>query len=208
MSGLTPQAAAAEPAAGSDEHDERALAVREGLTSLSVVLVWFGVAALIGAVVWWQVTPLAEYTRTADGGALDEEQLSKQFSSDGWFFVVAAVAGLVSGLLLVLLRRRNPVLMVVLVALGGAFATFVMVQVGLALGPGDPGKALATTAVGDTVPLRLRIEAHGLWFVWSIAALLGAIGALWITEARADAQAQRAAAYGPGDHQQWVRNQR
>lgn len=194
MSGLTPPGpgpwSPQLPLPGAYEPPPRApepsqSAVREALTSLSVVLAWFGVAAVIAAVVWWQVTPLAEFTRTADNATMDEEQLAKQFGTDGWFFVLAAVGGLVSGLLLVLLRRRNPVLMVVLVAIGGAFATLVMLQVGLLLGPSDPSSVLASTPVGAKVPLQLEPQAHGVWFVWSIAALVGAVIALWIAEARA-----------------------
>ena len=94
--------------------------MRDGLTSLSIVLAWFVTAALIGAVIWWQVTPLAEFTRTANNATMDEEQLAKQFSTDGWFITIAAAGGLLSGVLLVLLRRRNPVLMVLFLAVGGA----------------------------------------------------------------------------------------
>ena len=181
-------------------------ALRDWLTDVSVVLAWFGVAAVLGAVIWWQVTPLAEFTRTADNATMDEEQLSKQFGTDGWFFVIAAVGGLVSGLLLVSLRRRRPVLMVVLVALGGAFATFLMIEVGLLLGPSDPGSVLASTPVGGSVPLQLKLEAHGVWFVWSIAALVGGIIALWIAEARADDRPQNVAPHGSAPPQHWLPN--
>jgi hypothetical protein len=170
-------------------------AVRDGLASLSVVLAWFGVAAVIGAVIWWQVTPLAEFTRTKDNATMDEQQLSKQFGTDGWFWVIGSIGGLVSGVLLILLRRRNPILMVLLVAAGGAFATFVMLEVGLMLGPSNPGSVLASTPVGAKVPLQLEPTAHGVWFSWPIAALLGGIVALWITEARETASQQ--AAYDP-----------
>lgn len=166
-------------------------AIRDALTSVSVVVGWFAVAAVIAAVVWWQVTPLAEFTRTSNNATMDEEQLAKQFGTEGWFFVIAAVAGLVSGAVLVLLRRRNPVLMVVLVTLGGAFATLVMVELGLLLGPSDPASVLASTPVGGKVPLQLKLDAHGLWFIWSIAALVGAIIALWTVESREASRLQR-----------------
>ena len=85
---------------------------------------------------------------------MDEAQLAKQFGTDGWFWVVGSAAGLISGLVLVLLRRRNPILMVLLVTVGGAFATAVMLQLGLLLGPSDPSSVLAHTPVGDKVPLQ------------------------------------------------------
>lgn len=202
MSGLSadlpPPVTAWEPPTASPQEDPGA-AVRDGLTSLWLVLAWFGVAAVIAAVLWWQVTPLAAYTRTADNASMDEEQLAKQFSTDGWFIVIGAVAGLASGLMLLLLRRRNPILMVLLVAAGGVFATFVMLQVGLLLGPSDPGTVLRTDPppVGGKVPLQLKPEAHAVWFVWSVAALAGGILGLWITEARESARRQHAATQLP-----------
>ena len=181
------------PAVAPDDGPEAS--VRDGLTSLALVLAWFGVAAVVAALVWWQVTPLAAYIRTADNASMDEEQLAKQFSADGWFIVIGSVAGLASGLVLLLLRRRNPILMVLLVAAGGAFATYVMLQVGLVLGPSDPGTVLRTNPppVGGKVPLQLKPAAHAVWFVWSVASLAGGILGLWITEARETARRQHAA---------------
>jgi len=172
------------------------------------VVGWFAVAALIGAFVWWQVTPLAAFTRTANNATMDEEQLAKQFGADGWFFVIAAVGGLVSGLVLTLLRRRNPILVVLLLVLGAAFATFLMIEVGLLLGPSDPSSVLASTPVGGKVPLQLKVDAHGVWFVWPITSLVGGIIALWIAEARETGRQQHAAAYGYGQPEHLVPNPR
>ncbi|RNL79709.1 hypothetical protein EFL95_12160 [Nocardioides marmorisolisilvae] len=188
--------------------EDRNAAVRDGLTTLSVVVAWFAVAAFLGALVWWQVTPLAEYTRTRDNASMDEEQLAKQFGADGWFFVIAAVGGLVSGLVLGLLRRRNPILLVLLLGAGGALATFLMVQFGLMLGPNDPSTMFASTPVGGKVPLQLKVDAHGIWFLWPITALVGGIIALWITEARETSRLQHAAAYGYPGPAHAVQNQR
>ena len=56
--------------------------------------------------------------------------------------MIAAVGGLLSGVLLLIWRWRDPLLMVVLVALGGGLASWLMVHVGLALGPEDEVAAL------------------------------------------------------------------
>ncbi|RNL64986.1 hypothetical protein EFK50_03130 [Nocardioides marmoriginsengisoli] len=145
------------------------------LVDLSFVLAWFVVAGLIAAVIWWQVTPLAEYTRTTDNGTMDEQQLAVQVAADGWFFVVAAVGGAVSGLALMLLRFRAPVLMVVWIVAGSTLAWYLTKEIGLLLGPGDPNAALASVAVGDKVPLQLEYASKGLAFVWPTAALAGAL---------------------------------
>jgi hypothetical protein len=143
------------------------------------VLVWFAALGVVGALVWWQVTPLAEFTRTATNAEMGEEQLGRQVAADGWFVVIGGIGGLISGVVLLVWRRRDPVAMVVLVALGGLLAGWVMLEVGLWLGPQDPKHALAHVAVGAKVPMQLKPHASGVEFTWSIAALLGALGVIW-----------------------------
>lgn len=164
--------------------------LRPALGDAVVVAAWFAVLGLVGAVVWEMVTPLAAYTRTAENGTMGEEELARQFGATGWYVVVAAAGGVLSGLVLLLLRRRNPVLVVVLVALGGALATLVMVRVGLEIGPADPNAVLPSVDVGDEVPLRLRPEGSGVYLVWSIAALAGAMAALLFFESRDERSAR------------------
>jgi hypothetical protein len=149
-----------------------------------VVLAWFVVLGVIAAVVWWQLTPLAEYTRTADNASMDEEQLGVQVSADGWYITIAAAGGLLSGVALLALRRRDPLVMVVLVSLGALLCGWVMLQVGLWLGPPDPKSALHDAAVGTKVPLQLEPHARGVLLVWPMTALVGAIGVIWGTDER------------------------
>lgn len=146
---------------------------------VAAVVAWFVVAAVIGAVVWWQVTPLAEYTRTATSGQLDEEQLGRQVSADGWFFVIGTLGGLVSGVALLALRRRDPVATVVLVTLGGLLASWLMLRLGLWLGPASPKDVLPHVAVGHKVPMQLKTNATGVDLAWPLGALLGAVAMLW-----------------------------
>ena len=154
------------------------------LRDAGIVAGWFVVLGIVGALVWWQVTPLAEYTRTATNAEMGEEQLAVQVSADGWYFVIAAVGGLVSGVVLLAWRRRDPVAMVLLVTLGALLAAWVMLEVGLWLGPDDPRSALRHVAVGAKVPLQLKPHAHGVVTVWPIATLLGALGVIWVFDDR------------------------
>lgn len=168
------------PTPSAEERPVLAEQVRAAAVDAGVVVAWFVVLGVLGALLWWQVTPLAAYTRTSDNGILDEEQLGKQFASDGWFFTIAIAGGLLSGAVLAFWRRRDPVLTVVLLALGGALATFVMIQAGLVFGPADPTKVLPTVPVGAKVPLQLKTSAHTVWFAWSTGAMFGALAVLWI----------------------------
>lgn len=144
-----------------------------------LVVGWFGAAGVVGALVWWQVTPLAEFTRVETGQEMGEGQLGRLVAADGWFFVIAAVGGLLSGIALLSLRRRDPVVMVVLVAVASLGASWLMLRVGLWLGPPDPESVLSTVSSGETVPVQLELRARGVQYVWPVATLLGAIGVIW-----------------------------
>jgi hypothetical protein len=147
-----------------------------------IVLVWFAAAGALGAVVWWQVTTLPKVTKAGDSGTLAPEELVKQVQSDGWFFVVAAVGGLLSGVVLLLWRRRDPLSMVVLVALGGGLASWLMIHVGLVLGPGPVIGALRGLPEGAEVSTQLKLHASGVAWIWPVAAVLGALLELWILQ--------------------------
>lgn len=181
-----------------DQAERRRVLVQDALTSLGVVTAWFTAAGLLGALIWVEVTPLPGFTKILGNGTMDEEQLAKQFSANGWFLVIAVVGGLLSGLVLLLVRRHaQPVVMVMLVALGGGLATLLMVRCGLAWGPGDPNAALLKAEVGEVVPIRLEVDAKGVYFAWSAAALLGAALAQWLLDSRE----KRAAGFGYEDDQ-------
>lgn len=145
----------------------------------ALVLGLFLLAGVIGGLLWWQVTPLAEWTRTQENGSMDEEQLSRLISVDGWFFVIAGVGGLLSGFTMAIWRKRDPVLMVVLTFAGACLATLVMYLVGHSLGPGDVQEALNRANEGDRVPVRLEPQARGVHAIWPLASLFGVLAVLW-----------------------------
>jgi hypothetical protein len=165
--------------------------------SASIVFAWFAVAAVLGALIWDKVTTLPAFTRVATTGSMDEEQLSHQFSISGWFLVIAVVGGLVSGIVLVLLRRKNPIAVVLVVAVGSALATWVMLQVGLALGPDNPNAALATATFGQKVPVQLKPDVNAVYYAWTIAALFGSIFSLWILETTVNSRQRKAPTSSP-----------
>lgn len=155
-------------------------ALVSGAEDALVVAVWFAVMGVLGAVVWWQVTALPLVTKSGDSATLAPEELIKQVGIDGWFFVVAATGGLLSGVVLMAWRHRDPLLMVVLVALGGGIAAWLMIHLGLALGPEKELTALRAVADGGRVSMRLKLHAPGMAYVWSIASLLGSAIYLWV----------------------------
>ena len=162
-----------------------------------VVAIWFAVAGLVGALVWWQVTALPEVTKTGDAAVRAPEELVKQVSIDGWFFVIAAVGGLISGVSVLIWRWRDPLLMVVLVALGGALASWLMIHVGLILGPENEIDSLRGMKDGAHVPMQLKLHAAGMFWVWSIFAVLGSILYVWVLRKPEGTLASHAARNNP-----------
>jgi xanthosine utilization system XapX-like protein len=168
------------------------------LRDVGIAVALFALLGVLGALVWWQVTPLAEFTRTADNATMDEEQLGIQVASDGWFFVIAVCGGVAAGIVFAAWRHARPVLAVVLVALGGLLATAVMTWLGRTLGPPDPDTVIRSARVGAHIPMQLETHARGLRYVWSIAALLGAVGVLWGTDRQPQCVQQPETDHAPG----------
>lgn len=155
-------------------------AVVAGAVDVLAAAIWFAVAGLVGAVVWWQATTLPRVTKVGDAATLAPEEVTKQVGIDGWFFVIAAVGGLLSGLVLLMWRRRDPLFMVVLVALGGGLASWLMIRVGLTLGPEPEVVALRGLEEGARVPMQLKLHASGIAWIWSVFAVLGSIVYVWV----------------------------
>jgi hypothetical protein len=145
-------------------------------------------AGLLCGLVWSQVVSPPEFTKLSRGGAMGEDQLSRQFGADGWYVVIAGLVGLAAGAALTAWRSRDPLLTSGLVLLGSVVAAAVMAWVGHLLGPGDPRAALASATVGARVPEALSVGTHPLWplagylkdtatiyLSWPVGALAGSL---------------------------------
>lgn len=147
---------------------------------VGVVFAVFAVLGLLGALLWRWLTPLPYYVKVGSGGSMAPEVMTRQVGIDGWFFVIALVLGLLAGAVLTWWARREPVLTVLAIVLGAAVASFVMVHLGRALGPGDVAQALARAKPGAHVPVPLQVHATGVIYVWMIAGAFGALAQLFI----------------------------
>jgi len=165
------------------EHPTRAPAssrIVPALLDVLVVAVWFAAAGLVGGWVWAHVVSFPQVAKEGNNATVASEELAKQVGMDGWFFVIALVGGLLSGVLLLVWRHRDPILTVVLVTLGGGLASWLMIQAGDAFGPDEPVAALRTLPEGAHVSEQLVLHAHGVAWVWPIAAAFGAMLYLWV----------------------------
>ena len=146
--------------------------------AVAVLGVYLALGVVTG-VLWWLLVEPAVFVVGPDGGlGMGEDQLSLQFRDEGWYAVVAGVAGLVSGAVVTWWRDRDPLLTVFLVLAGAVAAAAVMALVGGVLGPPDPA-SLTGLRPGETVPAALRLDAVAAYLVWPILALVGALLVLW-----------------------------
>ncbi len=142
------------------------------------VLVVLGGLLLLGVVcgvLWWLLVDPAAYTKTRRGGVMSENELSRRFSADGMYVVIAVVAGLVAGIVLTWWRARDPLLTSVLLVVGSGLAAAAMWLVGHQLGPGDTAAALRAAKLGAHVPERLDVHAWTAYLAWPVAVLAGAL---------------------------------
>jgi hypothetical protein len=168
------------PAHDPEPGSSRGSRLRSVLVDALVVTVWFTVAGILGAVAWWQLSDLPQVTKSGNAATLSPEELTTQVSADGWYFVIAAVGGLLSGVVLLAWRRRDPLLMVVLVVLGAGLAAWLMLRIGLALGPEKELAALKNARDGTQVSEQLKLRATGVVWIWPLAASFGALVYLWV----------------------------
>jgi hypothetical protein len=140
-------------AAGRSRPGRDAVLVIGGLLVLGVVC----------GLVWSRVVTPAEFTKVANGGAMGEDQLSRQFGADGWYVVIALVAGLLAGACLTWWRSRDALVLSGLLVAGSVVAAAAMALTGHLLGPGDPKVALAAAKVGARVPESLGVGMRPWW---------------------------------------------
>jgi len=137
------------------------------------------VLGVASGILWWLLVDPPTFTKVGQGGSMGELQLGQRFDGDGWYAVIAAVAGLFTGALLTWWRSRDFVMTTMLLLLGAAVAASVMAAVGRLLGPGDPDVALAAAKLGEKVPEQLTVTVPATYLVWPIAVLIGALMVLW-----------------------------
>lgn len=154
--------------------------VRSGARAdLVAVLGVYLLLGILAGVVWWLLVHPAAYTKLQGGGEMSETQLGREFDADGWYTVIALVAGLLSGLALTWWRSRDHLLTTVLVAVGSVLAAAVSALTGRLLGPGSTEAALKVARVGADVPVPLAVAGWVPYLVWPIAAMAGSLLVLW-----------------------------
>lgn len=143
------------------------------LRQVLLVILGFALVGVLAGAVWeWVWTPP---TGVALGKEflLDGDGLRSDFSSTALYVVVASLAGLLLGVLVAVLAPRHELLTLVAVAVGSVLAAWLMLRVGVLLGPPDPGPL--ARAAEDYTPLvdELRVSGRSPFVAFPGGALLG-----------------------------------
>lgn len=161
---LTVSAPSARRAIPTAVHRRRSHSARAGLVTAAV--------GLPAGLVWWLVAPRAALIVTAGGGVFPHQPENKAYiAADGWFAVVALVAGVLTGALVWARWRRGGVEAVAGLTAGGLLGALVAFAVGKLLGSVDVAARAAEAGVGAVIQAPLDVRAYGVLCLWPIAAV-------------------------------------
>lgn len=170
---------------------ERSGAVRWSL----VVLVAMVGAGLLGGLLWSLLADPPGYTVSRQSASMGETEAGKQFGVEVAYAGIAVALSLLAGLLAGRFLSRYGWVLALALTAGGLAAAGVSWTFGRALGPPDPSGVVGEAAVGTVVPLRLDVDAFGLFLAWPAAALFGLLLALAVIGRDTDSRS----AHTPGD---------
>lgn len=140
----------------------------------AVIVLLFVVAGVVGAFLWdWLWTAPVGVVVDHQWIAQDEAGLQGMFDATGWYVVVASGLGLLVGLGAAMFLDRVPLLTLLAVIVGSALATFLMLRIGLALGPPDPHTVALDSPDGTQLPGQLEVSEWSPWIALPAGALVG-----------------------------------
>ena len=134
---------------------------------------WSALAGLPVGLLWWLMAPLPRIAKRADGlYRAGGEGNEAAIAADGWFALLAALAGVVTALVVYLMTRPGRVLPLVGLAVGGLLGAVVAWRFGALLGPGPITSTARDLAVGARFDGPLDISALGVLLAWPLAAVI------------------------------------
>ena len=102
-----------------------------------------------------------------------EAGLRAEFAGTGWYVVVALVGGLLLGTLCAYVLDRSELATLVAVVIGSVLAAWLMLEVGVHLGPPDPQTLAGTAEDGTELPGHLEVARLSPKLSYPGGALLG-----------------------------------
>lgn len=142
---------------------------------LVAALIVVGVLAVLGALaglLWHVIAPRTEFQFNEGVGLYTEPVPGAPIAADGWFAVIALVAGILSGSACHAVFHRRILGAVVGLAVGATVASIVAWQVGHWFGAAEYDAAVAVVRDGKRLLAPLDLRAKGVLTLWPLAATL------------------------------------
>jgi hypothetical protein len=139
---------------------------------LAVGLLALVVAGAVTGLVWELVAPLPEFQLAGERVLNPAVERETAVAADGWFAVVAAVAGILAAVLVFLRVRSTRISALAVLTVGGLLAAVVAWRVGVALGPDSVPEEAARVADGEFFNGPLRLSAVGVLFTWPLTSVI------------------------------------
>jgi hypothetical protein len=137
------------------------------------VVGWSALAGLPVGLLWWLAAPLPRIAKRADGlYRVGGEGNESAIAADGWFAVLAVLAGVLAALVVYLLTRPGRVLPLVGLAVGGLLGAVVAWRFGALLGPGPIDATARGLKAGTRFDAPLDVTALGVLLAWPLAAVI------------------------------------
>ncbi|MDP9444803.1 MAG: hypothetical protein M3P83_10860 [Actinomycetota bacterium] len=178
--GHQPPVATSPEAPTSSRAGEPAVTWTQVVVTLLTALVVFGLAGVLGAVMWARTTTTPTFVVRDGGIGLDAVGFTAAFNAEAGFLLIASALATVVGVVVATLFRRHGVVTVLAVVVGSGWGCWGMYAVGTALGPAPVAEQAATAAPGARLAGPLEVAASGVFFSWPIGALTGALVVLWL----------------------------
>jgi hypothetical protein len=149
--------------------------VLAGLRRSVIVLVTFAAVGAVAGVVWEWIWDAPVGFAYEHKWLPDLAAARAEFSSTGWYVLVASVAGLLTAAGLAMAFDRWELLTLAVVLAGSALAAWVMLRVGQALGPPDAQAIAATADDGTKIPANLTVAGKSPFVAFPATALVAVI---------------------------------
>ena len=140
-----------------------------------LALVAFAVTGALAGVVWEKLWTPPSGTVVKHRWLQDEQGLRDAFSGTGVYVLVAVVAGLLVGAAVAVLLDRSELVTLACVIGGSVLAAWLMLRVGVALGPGDPQALAASAKDGTVLPGQLTVTGRSPFAAFPSGALVGLV---------------------------------
>lgn len=147
---------------------------QRALIGLVVALAGSALLGLAGGLVWSEIAPRAALQEISAGTAEVVNAETRAFiGADGWFCVIAAVAGLLTGVIgyrAGIARRDGMTRVAVTIGLiaGAVAGSYVMLWLGEQIGLGTYQHHLARAAAGSTFSASLNLSAKSALVFWPL----------------------------------------